>query len=200
MRIRRLKDNEEHYLDFGEAAYSANFGTNKEYNSTTLRFGYTSLITPLSTYDYNMATRVKKLMKQQEVVGGYKAADYVTERVYATSKDGTKVPVSLVYKKGFKKDGNSPLLLYAYGSYGYSMDAEFSSSRLSLLNRGFVFAIAHIRGGQEMGRYWYEDGQLWCDFNYIEYEYLLFQYSNQSVWRTSAAPFLNAFQFIEACP
>ncbi len=95
-----------------------------------------------------------------EVLGGYNSKDYVTERVYAMAKDGTKVPVSLVYKKGFKKDGKAPLLLYAYGSYGLSMDASFSSTRLSLLNRGFVFAIAHIRGGQEMGRQWYEDGKL----------------------------------------
>src|SRR6266542_2652344 len=99
-------------------------------------------------------------MKQQEVLGGYNKKDYVTERLYATARDGVKVPVSLVYKKGFKKDGTSPLLLYGYGSYGFSMDASFNSSRLSLLNRGFVFAIAHIRGGQEMGRQWYEDGKM----------------------------------------
>ena len=160
MRIRSLKDNAEHYLDFGEAAYSANFGANPEYNSVTLRYGYTSLTTPFSTYDYNMVTKAKKLMKQQEVLGGYNAKDYVTERLYATAKDGTKIPLSLVYKKGFKKDGKAPLLLYAYGSYGSSTDAGFSSTRLSLLNRGFVFAIAHIRGGQEMGRQWYEDGKM----------------------------------------
>ena len=160
MRIRNLKDNTEHYLDFSEAAYAANFGANPEYSSTTLRYGYTSLTTPNSTYDYNMVTKDKKLMKQQEVLGGYNATDYVTERLYATAKDGTKVPISLVYKKGFKKDGNAPLLLYAYGSYGSSTDAGFNSSRLSLLNRGFVYAIAHIRGGQEMGRQWYEDGKM----------------------------------------
>ncbi len=160
LRIRNLIDNTEHYIDFGEPAYSANFGANPEYNSTNLRFGYTSLTTPSSTYDYNMVSKVKTLKKQMEVLGGYNSKDYVTERVYATAKDGTKVPVSLVYKKGFKKDGKAPLLLYAYGSYGLSMDASFSSTRLSLLNRGFVFAIAHIRGGQEMGRQWYEDGKL----------------------------------------
>jgi len=99
-------------------------------------------------------------MKEQEVLGGFNKADYVTERVYATAKDGAKVPVSIVYKKGTKKDGSAPLLLYAYGSYGASMDASFSSNRLSLLNRGFIYAIAHIRGGQEMGRQWYEDGKL----------------------------------------
>ena len=160
LRIRNLKDNTEHYLDFGEAAYSAGIGGNEEYNSTTLRYRYTSLVTPSSTYDYNMATKEKKLMKQQEVLGGYNVNDYVTERLTATAKDGTKIPVSLVYKKGFLKNGNAPLLLYAYGSYGASTDATFNSTRLSLLNRGFVFAIAHIRGGQEMGRQWYEDGKL----------------------------------------
>ena len=102
----------------------------------------------------------KTLMKQQEVVGGYNLDDYVTERLYATATDGTKVPISIVYKKGFVKNGKAPLLLYAYGSYGMSMDASFASTRLSLLNRGFAFAIAHIRGGQEMGRQWYEDGKM----------------------------------------
>jgi len=160
MRIRNLKDNTDHYLDFGEATYSASIGANPDYNSVTLRYGYTSLTTPFSTYDYNMVTKAKKLMKQQEVLGGYHAKDYVTERLYATAKDGTKIPLSLVYKKGFKKDGKAPLLLYGYGSYGISTDAGFNGSRLSLLNRGFVFAIAHIRGGQEMGRQWYEDGKM----------------------------------------
>ena len=165
LRIRSLKDNSEHYLDFFEPAYAANFGANPEYNSTTLRYGYTSLTTPFSTFDYNMVTKVKTLKKQQEVLGGYNSTDYVTERLYATAKDGTKVPISLVYKKGFKKDGNAPLLLYGYGSYGASMDASFTSTRLSLLNRGFVYAIAHIRGGQEMGRQWYEDGKLMKKIN-----------------------------------
>ena len=160
LRVRKLATNEEHYLDFGEPAYAASVGGNPEYNSTTLRYTYTSLTTPNSVYDYNMVLKQKELKKQQEVVGGYDAKDYITERLYATATDGTKVPVSLVYRKGFVKDGNAPLLLYAYGSYGASMDASFNSSRLSLLNRGFVYAIAHIRGGQEMGRYWYEDGKM----------------------------------------
>lgn len=160
MRIKNLKDNAEHDLNFGEAAYLAYASGNPEYNSTILRYGYTSLTTPSSTFDYNMITKEKKLMKQQEVLGGYNISDYVTERLYATATDGTKIPISLVYKKGFKKDGNGPLLLYAYGSYGASMDASFTSTRLSLLNRGFAFAIAHIRGGQEMGRQWYEDGKM----------------------------------------
>ena len=160
LRIRNLKDKTEHYIDFGEAAYTANFGANVEYNSQVIRYGYSSLTTPGSVYDYNMISKEKKLLKQQEVLGGYDPKEYVTERLYATAKDGTKVPISLVYKKGFKKNGNAPLLLYAYGSYGSSTDAYFSSSRLSLLNRGFVFAIAHIRGGQEMGRQWYDDGKM----------------------------------------
>lgn len=160
LRIRRLKGNSEHYIDFGEAAYAAYIAANPEYNTTTLRYGYTSLTTPSSTYDYNMVTKAKKLMKQQEVVGGYNAGDYVTERLYVPARDGVKVPLSIVYKKGFKKDGTAPLLLYAYGSYGASTDAYFSSNRLSLLNRGFAFAIAHIRGGQELGRQWYESGKM----------------------------------------
>jgi oligopeptidase B len=160
MRVQNLKDKTEHFIDFGEAAYDAYASGNPEYNSKTLRYAYSSLVTPGSTFDYDMVNKSKKLMKQQEVLGGYKQDEYVTERLYATANDGTKVPISLVYKKGFKKDGNAPLLLYAYGSYGYSMDASFSSTRLSLLDRGFVFAIAHIRGGQEMGRQWYEDGKM----------------------------------------
>jgi oligopeptidase B len=107
-----------------------------------------------------MLTKGKKLLKQQEVVGGYDRSEYITERLYAKATDGTSIPISVVYKKGFKKDGTMPLLLYGYGSYGASMDASFSTTRLSLLNRGFAYAIAHIRGGQEMGRYWYEDGKM----------------------------------------
>ena len=160
LRVRNLKDHSEHYIDFGEPAYSANFGANPEYSSSTLRFGYTSLTTPSSTFDYDLSLRVKTLKKQQVVLGGYDPKEYVTERLYATAKDGVRVPISLVYKKGLKKDGKAPLLLYGYGSYGMSMDASFGSTRLSLLDRGFVFAIAHIRGGQEMGRMWYEDGKL----------------------------------------
>ncbi len=160
LRIQNHANGQEHYIDFGEPTYSASTASNPEFNSTTLRYNYTSLITPASVFDYNMETKDKKLMKQEEILGGYDSKEYVTERIYATAADGTKVPVSLVYKKGFKKDGNAPLLLYAYGSYGLSTDASFRSARLSLLNRGFAFAIAHIRGGQEMGRQWYEDGKL----------------------------------------
>lgn len=160
LNIRDLKTGDAHYLDFGEAAYTAYTTANMEYGSTVLRYSYTSLTTPSSTYDYNMTDRKKDLLKQQEVLGGYKVEDYKTERLYATAKDGTKIPISLVYKKETKKDGSAPLLLYGYGSYGASMDPTFTSTRLSLLNRGFVYAIAHIRGGQEMGRQWYEDGKM----------------------------------------
>ncbi|MGQ7853447.1 S9 family peptidase [Pedobacter sp. WC2501] len=154
------KDKSDYYIKFDEPVYDAGVGSNPEYNSTTLRYAYTSLTTPNSTYDYDLVKKDQKLMKQQEVLGGYNPKDYVTERVFATAKDGTKVPIALVYKKGFEKNGKSPLLLYGYGSYGSNSDVYFSSPRLSLLNRGFVFAIANIRGGQEMGRRWYEDGKL----------------------------------------
>jgi oligopeptidase B len=158
--IRDLKDNSQHYLDFGEAAYTVYPSTNAEYNTDILRYGYTSMVTPSSTYDYNMKTKDKTLMKQQEVLGGYDQKNYVTERVMAKVGDGVEVPISIVYKKGTKKDGSAPLLLYAYGSYGNSMNPSFSSTRLSLLDRGFIYALAHIRGGEEMGRQWYEDGKM----------------------------------------
>jgi oligopeptidase B len=158
--IMNTQNKESHFLPFDEPTYVAGIGSNPEYNTDTLRFNYTSLTTPNSVYDYNMVTKDKKRMKQQEVLGGFDAQQYATERIFATAKDGIQIPISIVYKKGFVKDGNSPLLLYAYGSYGISMDASFSSVRLSLLNRGFAFAIAHIRGGQELGRYWYEDGKM----------------------------------------
>ena len=150
----------EHYLDFGEETYSAYLSTNREFDTEWLRYEYESLTTPQSTFDYSMTAKEKKLLKQQEVLGGFDAGNYRAERHYATARDGVKVPVSLVYRKGFVKDGKAPCLLYGYGSYGASTDADFSSARLSLLDRGFVFAIAHIRGGQEMGRAWYEDGKL----------------------------------------
>ncbi|WP_353719665.1 S9 family peptidase [Dyadobacter sp. 676] len=160
LRIRNIHTNAEHYVDFGEPAYTAYAGSNPEYNSSNLRYVYTSLTTPGSVYDYHMESREKELKKRQEVVGGYNPEDYATERLYAKARDGVKVPISLVYKKTTVRSEETPLLLYAYGSYGNSMDAAFSSTRLSLLNRGFIYAIAHIRGGQEMGRQWYEDGKM----------------------------------------
>lgn len=161
IRVINWKSNSEHYISFNDPAYMAYVDYNPEFDTDILRYGYTSLTTPSSVYDYNMVEKSQELLKQQEVLGGkFDPLNYTSERIFATGRDGAKIPVSIVYKNGFKKDGNAPVLLYAYGSYGYSMDPTFSSVRLSLLDRGFAFAIAHIRGGQEMGRYWYEDGKL----------------------------------------
>ena len=160
LRVINQSDKSEHYLDFGEQAYMAYISTNPEFDTNLLRYGYTSLTTPNSTYDYNMQTKEKELLKRQEVLGEFDPAEYQVERLYATANKDTKVPISLVYKKGLLKDGSNPLLLYGYGSYGATMEPTFNSVRLSLLDRGFVYAIAHIRGGQEMGRYWYEEGKL----------------------------------------
>ena len=148
----------EHYLDFGESAYLAYTSTNREFDARVLRYGYTSLTTPNSIYDYDMSARHKTLLKRDEILGAFDPANYVTERLYTTARDGTRVPVSLVYRKSITRP--APLLLYGYGSYGSSTDPTFSADRLSLLDRGFVYAIAHIRGGQEMGRSWYDDGKL----------------------------------------
>ncbi|MBN1182010.1 MAG: S9 family peptidase [Bacteroidales bacterium] len=160
LRVISWADGSEHYLDFGEETYSAWTTNNREFDTDWLRYGYTSLTTPNSTFDYNMKTKEKKLLKQQEVVGGYEASDYQAKRLYTMSRDGIEIPISLVYKKGIALDGSNPLFLYAYGSYGSSTDAYFSYSRLSLLDRGFIYAIAHVRGGEELGRQWYEDGKL----------------------------------------
>jgi oligopeptidase B len=160
LRVIRWDDKSEYYVEFQDPTYAAGVGSNPDFNTEVLRFGYSSMTTPASTYDFNMSTKERKLMKQQEIVGGHDPNQYNSERLYAKATDGTMVPISLVYKKGTPLDGSAPMLLYAYGSYGATMDAGFSSARLSLLNRGFVYAIAHIRGGQEMGRQWYEDGKL----------------------------------------
>jgi oligopeptidase B len=160
LRVIKFEDKQEHYIDFDEDVYVAYISVNPEFDSDMLRFVYGSLTTPWSHYDYNLKDKTRKLLKRDEVVGDFDPLNYKTERLYATAADNTKIPVSLVYKNGLKKDGNNPLLLYGYGSYGYSMDPSFKSDRLSLLDRGFVFAIAHVRGGQEMGRYWYEEGKL----------------------------------------
>ena len=152
---------EGHSLAFEDETYTAYVGTNPEFDTDVLRFGYNSLVSPSSIYDYHMVTRHKTLLKQQEVVGGHDPNAYHSERIWAKAADGVLIPISLVYQKStFSKTGKNPVLLYAYGSYGYSMDAYFSSNRLSLLQRGFVFAIAHIRGGEDLGRVWYEDGKL----------------------------------------
>jgi oligopeptidase B len=160
LRIIKWKDNTEHFLNFGEPAYLAYLAYNPEMNTDVLRYGYTSLTTPNSTYDYNMVSKEKTLLKQTEVLGGFDANHYQSERVFVSARDGAEVPISIVYRKEVKKDGSAPLLLYGYGSYGYSMDAYFNSSRLSLLDRGFIYVITHVRGGQEMGRQWYENGKL----------------------------------------
>lgn len=160
LRIMRWDNTVDYYLPFADAAYAAGVGANPDFNTEILRYGYSSMVTPASTFDFNMRTQESCLLKQQEVVGGYDRNQYYCERVMVTARDGVQVPMSIVYRKDFKKNGEQPVLLYAYGSYGHSIDAGFSSGRLSLLDRGFAFAIAHIRGGQEMGRQWYEDGKL----------------------------------------
>ncbi len=148
------------YIDFGEDACLMYTSVNPDFDTDILRLGYTSLTTPNSTFDFNMSTEQKELLKQQEVIGDFAPSDYRSERVKVKVRDGAEVPVSIVYHKDTKLDGSAPCLLYGYGSYGSSMDPYFSSVRLSLLDRGFVYAIAHIRGGEEMGRHWYEDGKL----------------------------------------
>jgi len=150
----------QHYIDFGEDAFTAYTSINPEFSTDILRVGYTSMTTPSSVFDYNMKTKKLTLLKEQEVVGDFNKTNYESQRLFVDARDGAKVPISLVYKKGTKLDGSAPLLLYGYGSYGSTMDPYFSSVRLSLLDRGFIYAIAHIRGGEEMGRHWYEDGKL----------------------------------------
>jgi len=150
----------DHYLAFDEPAYRGSLGTNLEFDTSTLRFEYTSMKTPLSIYDYETTTQQRRLLKREEVLGGFDSDHYIAERLYAKAADGAEIPLSVLYRKGVARNGDNPLLLYGYGSYGVSIDAAFVSSRLSLVDRGFVFAIAHIRGGQELGRQWYEDGKL----------------------------------------
>jgi len=160
IRIMPWSGSGEHYLQFEEQAYAAFISINPDFNTQLVRYMYSSLTTPNSVYDYNMSTREKTLLKRDEVLGGYDPQNYQAERRYAKAGDDVLIPISVVYRKGIMKNGANPCLLYGYGSYGASMDASFSSIRVSLLDRGFVFALAHIRGGQEMGRSWYEDGKL----------------------------------------
>lgn len=151
----------EYYLPFESETYTAYTSTNVDFETEILRYSYQSMTTPSSVIDFNMRTKEKEVKKEQQVLGGkFDKNNYTEERVWATAKDGTKIPISMVYRKELKKDGTNPLLQYAYGSYGYSMDASFSSTRLSLLDRGFIFAIAHIRGGEDLGRQWYDNGKL----------------------------------------
>jgi oligopeptidase B len=149
-----------HYVNFPEPSYMITEEKNPEFKSRLFRFNYTSLVTPVSVIDYNMDSGEWLVIKEQEIPSGYSKDEYITERIHASAPDGTKVPMSIVYKKGLKKDGSNPCLLYSYGSYGSSTDPSFNANRLSLLERGFVYAIGHIRGGSEMGRAWYEDGKM----------------------------------------
>ena len=161
IKIKPWNGEDEYYLPFESETYTAYTTTNLDFDTDILRYSYQSMKTPSSLIDFNMKTKTKEIKKEQEVLGGkFDKNNYTEERVWATAKDGTKVPISMVYKKEIKKDGSNPLLLYAYGSYGHSMDATFSSTRLTLLDRGFIFAIAHTRGGEDLGRQWYEDGKL----------------------------------------
>ncbi len=160
VRVRKLSTKEEHYITFPEPTYEVGEGANPEFNTHTLRFSYTSLVTPNSVFDYNLDTQLRELKKETPVLGGYDRTQYVSKRIQAQAPDGTPIPLSLVYKKGLEQNGANPLLLTGYGSYGVSYPDSFSSTRLSLLDRGVVLAIAHIRGGAEMGRKWYEDGKL----------------------------------------
>lgn len=159
-RVRLLKPNGEEYIKADESAYSMGLDVNSEPDTDWVRYSYTSMTTPATVYELNVKTGERRLLKRQPVLGGYDPANYVTERLWATARDGTKIPVSIVYRKGFEKNGKAALLQYAYGSYGMSMDPGFSVTTVSLLDRGMAYAIAHIRGGQEMGRKWYEDGKL----------------------------------------
>ena len=156
----RPTNGEEHYLNFGEEVYTAGISNNPSFDTELLRFTYSSLTTPQSTFDYDMRSREKTLLKQQEIVGGFNPEEYTAKRLYAPAHDGKKIPISLVHRKDATIDGHTPLLLYGYGSYGYTLDPTFSVSRISLLDRGFVYAIAHVRGGQTLGREWYDDGKL----------------------------------------
>ncbi|MBV6434420.1 MAG: Dipeptidyl aminopeptidase BI [Bryobacteraceae bacterium] len=167
--LRRLRienlDGDTHFVQMPETVYTLSPGENPEYETSTLRFHYTSLVTPMTAYDYHMDTRERTLVKQEPVRGGYNPSLYETVRVFAPSPDGVKVPVSMVYRKDLRRDDGNPTLLYGYGSYGISIDPAFSSSRLSLLDRGYIYAIAHIRGGEDLGKRWHDDGKLLKKWN-----------------------------------
>jgi oligopeptidase B len=171
IRIIEWESGREHYLDFGEEVYVARIAINPQFDTKLLRYAYSSLTTPNSTFDYHMESHEKTLLKQQEVIGDFDASNYEARRIYAEAADGAKIPMSMVYRKGMQQDGEAPLLIYGYGSYGYTREPAFNSARLSLLDRGFIFVIAHVRGGQIYGRQWYEDGKMFnkknsfTDFN-----------------------------------
>lgn len=161
IRIKRWDNTQDYYLPFDNETYTAFATQNPEFETKMLRYGYNSLNTPPSVIDFNMETKERTVLKEAEILGGkFDKDNYQTERLWATARDGKKIPISVIYRKGIKKDGSNPLLQYGYGSYGATIDPYFSSVRLSLLDRGFIFAIAHVRGGEYMGRQWYEDGKL----------------------------------------
>ncbi len=160
LHVRPWEGEEAHDIAFDEPVFDSYIGVNREPDTQVLRFGYESLTTPASTYDYDMVGRGRELLKREEVLGGFDPDQYEAERLFATAADGERVPISLVARRGTPRDGSAPLLLYGYGAYGISMDPAFNSARLSLLDRGFIYAIAHIRGGQELGRRWYDGGRL----------------------------------------
>ena len=161
IRVKRWDGSADYYLPFDNETYTCYTGTNVDFDTEILRYGYNALTTPSSVIDFNMRTKTKTILKEQEVLGGkFNKDNYTSERIWATAEDGTKIPMSVVYKKDIKKDGTNPLLQYAYGSYGSTVDPYFSTIRLSLLDRGFIYVITHVRGGEYLGRQWYEDGRL----------------------------------------
>jgi oligopeptidase B len=165
LEVVNFKSNKRHRIEFPEPVYAAGLGPNAEFNTTIVRYSYNSLVTPNSTFDYDMNAGKSTLLKQQEVPGGFDRTNYKAERVFATASDGTKIPISMVYRKGVKLDGSAPMLLYGYGSYGASIPPTFSSNRLSLLDRGVIFAIGHIRGGGELGEEWRQAGRMMNKMN-----------------------------------
>ena len=165
LRVTSLDGGTTHAVSFPETAYGVFPGSNPTYDATVMRFTYSSLVTPNTVYDYDMDSRARTLLKRDEVLGGYDPTQYEVERLHATARDGTRVPISLVHRKGGRRDGRAPLLLYAYGSYGSTTEPTFSSTRFSLVDRDVTFAIAHVRGGQEMGRGWYDDGKMMKKMN-----------------------------------
>ena len=165
LRVIDMKTKQSHRIRTDESDYEISLGDNREFDTSVVRFEYQSMVTPLSVYDYDMNTHQRKLMKQQDVPGGYDASLYENKRIWAVARDGTKVPISIVYKKGVRIDGTAPMLLYGYGSYGISLGPTFESNRLALLDRGVIYAIAYIRGGGELGEEWRDDGRMMSKLN-----------------------------------
>ncbi|MDI9356296.1 MAG: S9 family peptidase [Chitinophagaceae bacterium] len=160
LRVKSWDGKEDYYIETSDPAYNISISDNVEINTSVLRYEYTSLTTPYTVYDIDLKTKKEEIKKRSHVLGSFKPEDYVSERIYVNARDGVKIPMSIVYKKGIKKDNSNPALIYGYGAYGIATEPSFSSKRLSLLERGFIFAIAHIRGGEDLGRQWYEDGKL----------------------------------------